>query len=170
MSDKHRINNQIIEDTIDLINEEGVMEKNVYIEDALNRAMELDMDLVEMSPPKNDRLAVCKILDYGKLRYKEEKKNKNHKQITKEIRFNFRIADHDLETKNKNVIKFLEKHMTVKYVMELKGREKHRVEEARQKMEGCLEVFINKANWTPLKESYGDVLRISTMLSPVNKN
>ena len=114
-------------DEVRLIDEEGVMVGIVSIDEALARAEEADLDLVNISP--NADPPVCKILDFGKYRYEQQKKEKNAKKnqhVTeiKEIRLSASIEDHDIEVKAKNAIKFLQDGDKVKVSLRFRGRER----------------------------------------------
>ena len=89
-------------------------------------ARELDLDLVEVSPNANP--PVCKILDYGKFRFEQEKKlresRKNQKVLKlKEIRMQPKIGSGDLDTKAKHVQEFLDEGCKVKVTIRFRGRE-----------------------------------------------
>ena len=93
---------------------------------ALTMAEESGLDLVEVSP--NGKPPVCKILDYGKLKYQEQKKaseaRKRQKTVdVKEIKMRPNIDTHDYEVKMRNVVKFLEGGDKVKVTMRFRGRE-----------------------------------------------
>ena len=93
---------------------------------ALAMAEESGLDLVEVSP--NGKPPVCKILDYGKLKYQEQKKaseaRKRQKTVDdKEIKMRPNIDTHDYEVKMRNVVKFLEGGDKVKVTMRFRGRE-----------------------------------------------
>ncbi len=114
-------------DEVRLIDEEGVMVGIVSIDEALSRAEEADLDLVNISP--NADPPVCKILDYGKYRYEQQKKEKNAKKnqhVTeiKEIRLSASIEDHDIEVKAKAATKFLQDGDKVKVSLRFRGRER----------------------------------------------
>ncbi len=96
------------------------------IEAALARARSLGLDLIEVAP--NVRPPVCKILDYGKYKYQQEKHKKEarkHSQATKvkEIKFRPNIAEHDYMTKLRLAEAFLDKGMKVKLSLWFKGRQ-----------------------------------------------
>ncbi len=98
----------------------------VPIRDALFKAEEAGLDLVEISP--NADPPVCKILDYGKFRYQEQKKKaearKKQKVIEiKELKLRPGIDDHDLEVKLKAAQRFLEEGDKVKFTLRFRGRE-----------------------------------------------
>ena len=93
---------------------------------ALAMAEESGLDLVEVSP--NGKPPVCKILDYGKLKYQEQKKaseaRKRQKTVdVKEIKMRPNIDTHDYEVKMRNVVKFLEGGDKVKVTLRFRGRE-----------------------------------------------
>jgi translation initiation factor IF-3 len=93
--------------------------------DALLKAQELGLDLVEVSP--NVRPPVCQIMDYGKFMYEKSKRKKDQKGSSKkekEIAFRYVIDKHDLETKAGQARKFIEKDYRVKLVVKFKAREK----------------------------------------------
>ena len=71
--DEHRINDRIEAREVRLVNQDGEMIGVVPLRDALERADEVGLDLVEISP--NATTPVCKILDYGKLKYEAQKKS-----------------------------------------------------------------------------------------------
>jgi translation initiation factor IF-3 len=93
--------------------------------DALKLAYEYGLDLVEVSPNANP--PVCKILDYGRLKYEEQKKQKEAKKKqqgeVREITMSPRISAHDLEVKLKKVREFLEEGNKVRIIIMFKGRE-----------------------------------------------
>lgn len=96
------------------------------IEDALRLASEKDRDLVEIAPQAKP--PVCKIIDYGKFRYEEQKRDKLQKKnqvvsILKEIRFHPNTDVHDFDFKTKHAINFLEDGNKVKATVQFKGRE-----------------------------------------------
>lgn len=169
MVKEYNINNGIKEKKVNLVQPDGSLLKDIDINDAIGIAKELELDLVEVSSSKKGRNATCKILDYGKLKYKESKKKKANKQIIKEIRFNFNISEHDLEVKNKKVLQFLEKRYIVRYSLILKGnREEALVNTAKNRMENNLEKFKEKGTWIPVETTKsGRMIRLLTVLSPI---
>lgn len=109
-----------------LIDENGEMIGVVTPSEALNRARAANLDLVEVSP--NAEPPVCKILDYGKYKYEEQKRKNEQKKKQKvieikEIQLRPVIDTHDLEVKLKNARKFLEKGDKLKVTMRFRGRE-----------------------------------------------
>ena len=96
------------------------------IADALALAREHDLDLVEVAP--NSDPPVCRLLDYGKFRYlqstKERELRKAHKNVgLREVRFRPRIGRHDIEAKERLVVKLLDEGNKVKVSVMHRGRE-----------------------------------------------
>lgn len=94
--------------------------------EALQLAMDADLDLVNVAP--NAKPPVCRIMDYGKYRYEMQKKEKearkNQKTVElKEVRFSSKIEEHDYQTKLRNVVKFLKAGDKVKCQVRFRGRE-----------------------------------------------
>lgn len=124
--DGPRINDEIRVPAVQLIDAEGQNKGIVPIEEALDLATEAELDLVEIVP--NATPPVCKILDYGKFRFTEQKKlaeaRKKQKVVEiKEIKLRPGIDDHDYETKMKAVKRFFEEGDKVKVTMRFRGRE-----------------------------------------------
>jgi translation initiation factor IF-3 len=96
--------------------------------DALRRAHDAGLDLVEVSP--NAEPPVCRIMDFGKFRYEESikrkrarKQNQGQGRVVKEVKFHANVAEHDYETKLGHARKFLEKGCKVKLSLQFRGRE-----------------------------------------------
>jgi len=109
-----------------LIDEEGEQVGVVTTEDARERAADAGMDLVEVSP--NADPPVCKIIDYGKLKYEQQKKKnearKKQKVIeVKEIKMRPNIDTHDYDVKMRAIHKFLGEGDKVKVTLRFRGRE-----------------------------------------------
>ena len=121
-----RTNREIRVREVQLIDAEGQNRGVVDIVEALRLAEEDGLDLVEIVPNANP--PVCKILDYGKFRFNEQKKaaeaRKKQKIVEiKEIKLRPGIDDHDYETKMKAVRRFFEEGDKVKFVLRFRGRE-----------------------------------------------
>ncbi len=98
----------------------------VSVKEALDKAIEVGLDLVEVSP--NAEPPVCKILDYGKYKYQEQKRKaeakKKQKVVeVKEIKLRPGIEDHDFNTKMRSIRKFIDHGDKVKVSMRFRGRE-----------------------------------------------
>lgn len=117
-----------------MIDEEGGQLGVVPIARALELARERDLNLVEVAP--NAQPPVCKILDYGKFKYEEEKKEraaKKHQHLSelKELRLRPRTDDHDLDVRARAARRFLEEGHKVKLQVRFRGRENTHPEVAR---------------------------------------
>lgn len=124
--DGTRINNDIRVLKVRLIDENGEMLGIYSTHEAQKLADEAGLDLVEISPHADP--PVCKILDYGKFKYEQQKKaneaRKKQKVIeVKEIKIRPAIGDHDYEVKLRAAKKFLNDENKVKVTLRLRGRE-----------------------------------------------
>jgi translation initiation factor IF-3 len=121
-----RINRQIRAREVFVIDADGNQKGIMSVFDAVMLAESVGLDLVEVSPNANP--PVCKILDFGKYRYEQEKRlrdaKKNQSVIKmKEIRMQPKIERHDLETKSKFIGDFLGEGNKVKVSIRFRGRE-----------------------------------------------
>ena len=124
--DGPRVNTEIGVPRVRLVDERGNMLGVVPRNEALTMAANAGLDLVEVAP--NADPPVCKILDYGKFKYEEQKKKnearKKQKIIeVKEIKLRPSIDDHDYEVKMRAMNKFIEEGDKVKVTMRFRGRE-----------------------------------------------
>ena len=139
------LNNQIRAKEIRLIDETGKQIGVVGLPEALQMARDRNLDLIQVTekvdPP------VCKIEDYGKYLYREEKKNRSIKKQKggelKGIRLTYNISLHDLETRARQAEKFLNKGDVVRVELTLRGREKALQDFAKEKMNKFLEILNN---------------------------
>jgi len=128
---------------------DGDNTEEVTIEDALKRAQEKEMDLVEVSPLSSP--PVCKIMDYGTYLYSQKKKDRKQKRATRQtetktIRLSIRTESHDLDVKAKQARKFLEDRNTVKVVVIFKGREMAHGDLGEQKLNEFYKLLEDIAN------------------------
>ena len=136
--DKLRINARIRVRDVRLIDENGVQVGIISTREAMDMARERDLDLVEVAPTANP--PVCRLMDYGKFRYEQTKKErearKNQKQVElKEIRMKPRTDTHDLEVKANSARRFLEEGHKVKFAVRFRGREIAHPEIGREMLE-----------------------------------
>lgn len=120
------MNKDISAPKVRLVDAEGEMRGVMSVEDALNAALDAGLDLVEVSPQADP--PVCKILDYGKYKYEQQKKaneaRKKQKVIdVKEVKVRPGIEEHDYQVKMRNVRRFLENGDKVKVTLRFRGRE-----------------------------------------------
>jgi translation initiation factor IF-3 len=105
------------------------------VDGALAKARESDLDLVEVAP--NDRPPVCRIMDYGKFKYQQNKKSSHtvHHPKLKEIRLRPKTGEHDIDFKVKQAIGFLEHKDKVQVSVIFRGRELAHIDEGRKVMD-----------------------------------
>lgn len=125
-TDAHRINRHIRVPQVRLVGADGAQLGVVPIEDALRRAEEAQLDLVEVAPTAQP--PVCRILDYGKFKYQQHKKEAEarRKQTTttvKELRLGYRTDVGDLERQIQKAREFLAEGDRVKFSLRFRGRE-----------------------------------------------
>ena len=130
-SDGPRINEMINSRSVRCIDPDGEQLGILSIDEAMNKAEELGLDLVELQP--NADPPVCKILDYGKHKYQAQKRaneaRKKQKIIeVKEIKLRPNIDQHDYQVKMKAVRKFIDGGDKVKITLRFRGREMAHVE------------------------------------------
>ena len=162
-----RFNNRIRAREIRLIDEQGAQVGIVALRDAIQMAEERGFDLVEVAP--NAVPPVCRIMDYGKFRYEQSKKErearKHQKQVElKEVRLKPKTDDHDIDVKAKQARKFLLGGDKVKFTLRFRGREIFHPDIGLKMLEGMAEDLrdISVIEQRPLME--GRVL--SLLLAP----
>ena len=133
-----RSNNRITSSEVQVITSDGDNLGILNINDAINRAREQGLDLIEIAP--NAKPPVCKIMDMGKYKYDAQKKankaKKKQKKIElKEIKLRPVTEVHDYTFKIKNAKKFLAKGDKVKFTVKFKGREMQHVQLGKNLME-----------------------------------
>jgi len=124
--DDRRINEAINADEVRLIDQDGEQIGVVSFDDAMERALDADLDLVEIDP--NAQPPVCRIMNYGKHRFEQAKRQqaarKKQKQIqVKEVKFRPATDEGDYQIKLRNVRRFLEEGDKVKITLRFRGRE-----------------------------------------------
>jgi translation initiation factor IF-3 len=120
------INEEIRDREVRLIDQNGEMLGVMLTRQALEIAEERQLDLVKIAPQAKP--PVCKLMDYGKYRFEQSKREreirKNQKVITvKEVRLSATIEDHDVEVKFRNAVKFLQDGDKVKVNIRFRGRQ-----------------------------------------------
>lgn len=106
---------------------------------AIELARSQGKDLVEIAPQAQP--VVCKIVDFGKYKYRQEKREKKHRKggKLKEMRFTTQIDNHDFETKVRRIIEFLKGDNKVKVTVIFRGREIVHMERGRELMERLIQ-------------------------------
>lgn len=132
-----RVNHRIRVPEVRVVAEDGSNLGVLPTQEALRRARDVGLDLVEINPKGSP--PVCKILDYGKFKYEESRKKREAKRKqtvveVKEIKLRPKTDDHDLEVKVRNARRFLEQGNKVKVVCRFRGREIAHPERARMQL------------------------------------
>ncbi|HLL48637.1 MAG TPA: translation initiation factor IF-3 [Longimicrobiaceae bacterium] len=135
INEKTRVNRQIRISPVRVIATDGEQLGILPIERALEIAEEQGLDLVEVAPLA--RPPVCRIMDYGKFKYEEQRKarearKKQHHVQIKEVKMRPGIEDHDFDFKTKHARRFLEEGNKVKLTMMFRGRQMAHPEHGRQ--------------------------------------
>src|SRR5690349_21607865 len=133
-----RINHRIRVPEVRVIGADGGMMGVMTTSDALRRAQEKGLDLVEVNPKAEP--PVCKILDFGKFKYDEKKKAREAKRKQsvveiKEIKLRPKTDDHDLQFKTRAAHRFLEAGHKVKFTVRFRGREITHPEKAHEQLD-----------------------------------
>jgi len=167
-----RINERIRLSPVRLIDEEGEQVGVLPVDEALRLARSKGMDLVEVAA--NSRPIVCKIMDYGRFRYEQEKKNreekrKQHQIDIKEVKYRPNINQHDFETKTNRARKFLEQGKHVKVTIMFRMREMRRPENGYEILRRVRDELadVAKVDREPTKELEGRDLTM--VIRPVKK-
>jgi translation initiation factor IF-3 len=132
-------------------------------DEALRRAREAGMDLVEVAP--TERPPVCRIMDYGKFKYSQKKKKqKHHEQKIKEVRLHPKTSDHDRDIKVNQAVAFLDKGDKVQFTMIFRGRERFHQDLGHQIFHGIITSLGEKVKVERAPRSEGQ--RMVMVLSP----
>jgi translation initiation factor IF-3 len=139
---------------------------------ALDRAQDMGYDLVEISP--NAQPPVCKIMDYGKFRFEEEKRMKDSRKKqkiirVKEIKFRPITDDHDFEYKVRNGIKFLERGDKLKITIRFRGREMTHQELGQRVLEKVRELITQSIQVIEEKKPLFEGRNLIMILSPAKR-
>lgn len=126
INERTRVNQQIRISPVRVIDPDGNQLGILPVEKALETAEEMGLDLVEVAPMA--RPPVCRIMDYGKFRYEEQRKarearKKQHRVDLKEVKLRPGIEDHDFDFKARHARRFLEEGNKVKVTMMFRGRQ-----------------------------------------------
>ena len=122
----HQINDEIRDKELRIIDTDGSQLGIMSASEALDKAAEKNLDLVKISPMAKP--PVCKIMDYGKYRFEQAKREKEarknqHIVDIKEIRLSLNIDTHDFETKRNHALRFISEGNKVKVSIRFRGRE-----------------------------------------------
>ena len=142
------INEQIRDREIRLIGEDGEQLGIMSAREAMKIAQEAELDLVKIAPAAKP--PVCKIIDYGKYKYEQSRKEKEAKKKqktveVKEVRLSPNIDTNDLNTKINNAKKFISKGNKVKVTLRFRGREMAHVQQSKHILDDFAETLADVA-------------------------
>jgi len=162
-----RVNEQIREKEVRLIAENGENLGIVSIETALAQAKDKGLDLVEIASATKP--TVCKVVDYGKHHYRQEKRQRKQKRQTrlKEVKFTIKIGNHDFETKMRRVRTFLSAGNQVRVTIFFRGREIVHANRGHALMDKVAEMVSDIAKLDHQPSQKGKVLQM--LLVPVDQ-
>ena len=166
-----RCNEQIRISPIRLIDEDGKEVGIVEVREAISRARDAGIDLVEVAP--QSKPPVCRIMDYGKWKYaqnKKEQKSKAHRHETqlKEIRIKTpKIGEHDLQIKVSHAKEFLQRGDRVQFTLRFRGRELAHLDEGKRIFD---QIKTNLGELAKVDQDYRyEGKRITMTLAPAGK-
>lgn len=152
MSKNKKINEEIRANRVKIIDDKWEQLWTFSLEEALKKAEELELDLVEVW--EQDWVALVKLMDYGKFLFKQQKninksKTNSKKNDLKTVRLTYKIWDHDLEIRKNQCIKFAKELHPVKVELRLKWRENHYANQAQEKINLFIESLSEyyKIDW-----------------------
>ena len=150
-----RINEQIRISPVRVIRPPESNWESLATDEALAKAREADLDLVEVAP--NERPPVCRIMDFGKFKYQQKKrqhKGHAHQSKIKEIRVRPKTGEHDIEVKVNQAREFLEHKDKVIVSVVFRGRELAHIEEGQRVIKQIIEQLadIGKVEQTPSQQ------------------
>jgi translation initiation factor IF-3 len=158
INERTRVNQQIRISPVRVIDPDGEQLGILPIEKALEVAEERGLDLVEVAPLA--RPPVCRIMDYGKFRYEEQRKardarKKQHRVELKEVKLRPGIEEHDFEFKARHARRFLEEGNKVKITMMFRGRQMAHPELGRVVLDRMMKVVedVGKVESSPMMEA-----------------
>jgi translation initiation factor IF-3 len=138
--------------------------------EALKIAREKGLDLVEVSPTAQP--PVCRIMDFGKYMYEQEKKERQAKKnqktfVVKEVKFRINVDEHDYQTKKNHVLRFLEEGDKVKATIFFRGREMTRQMLGREILQRLIKDISDKGIVENMPRQEGNTLHL--ILAPPKK-
>jgi translation initiation factor IF-3 len=171
INEKVRVNRQIRISPVRVIDPEGEQIGILPIERALEIAEEQGLDLVEVAPMA--RPPVCRIMDYGKFKYEEQRqareaRKKQHHVQLKEVKMRPGIEDHDFDFKVRHAKKFLEEGNKVKLTMMFRGRQMAHPEYGRKVLDRVFQELqeVSKIEAHPMLEGRSMVMVLAPTAKP----
>jgi translation initiation factor IF-3 len=171
INEKTRVNRQIRISPVRVISPDSEQLGILPIERALEIAEELGLDLVEVAPLA--RPPVCRIMDYGKFKYEEQRqardaRKKQHHVQLKEVKMRPAIEDHDFDFKVRHARKFLEEGNKVKLTMMFRGRQMAHPEFGRQVLDRVFQELqdMSKVEAHPMLEGRSMIMVLAPLAKP----
>jgi len=163
-----RVNDRIRVPEVRVVDDTGENLGVMPTEQARSLAREKGLDLVEVAPQA--RPPVCKIVDYGKFHYQQEKRERKtkHRSKLKEVKFTIKIGEHDFQTKLKRARTFLEKGDVVRVSIFFRGREIVHASRGRDLLKRVEEEVKDLARVEGRPTARGKILQM--MLVPTQQN
>jgi translation initiation factor IF-3 len=164
------VNREIRAPRVRVVDEFGEQLGIMSSREALQLAMDRELDLVEIAPQATP--PVCKIIDYGKFKYEQQKRDKTqrkhqHQQQLKEVRLHPRTDNHDVDFKTRHAREFLQEGHKVKFTVVFRGREITHQNIGRELLEGIIQSLAEDAKVDqPIRM---DGRNMSTILAPEAK-
>jgi translation initiation factor IF-3 len=164
------VNREIRAPRVRVVDEFGEQLGIMSSREALQLAMDRELDLVEIAPQATP--PVCKIIDYGKFKYEQQKRDKTqrkhqHNQQLKEVRLHPRTDSHDVDFKTRHAREFLQEGHKVKFTVVFRGREITHQNIGRELLEGIIQSLVEDAKVDqPIRM---DGRNMSTILAPETK-
>jgi translation initiation factor IF-3 len=144
-------NDEIYGYSVVLIDENGSNKGEVNKRSAITQAKSIGLDLVQVGKSPNG-IPICKFADAGKIKYEASKKKTTVKQTeTKEMMFHLKTGENDIQIKKNKIRGMLEKKCIVKFGIELKGRERAFMDNAKQILTSAVSDFSGIAKWDDIK-------------------
>jgi len=162
-----RINERITAKEVRVVDDVGENRGVMQTNEARNLAREKGLDLVEVAPQANP--PVCRIVDYGKYHYQQEKRDRKQKRRTKlkEVKFTIKIGDHDFQTKLNRARDFLSRGDMVRVSIFFRGREVVHASRGREMLKRVEEQVRDIARVEGQPSSKGRILQM--MLVPTQQ-
>ena len=165
-----KVNSEIRAPEVRVIVDDGQQLGILSLNEALSKAEQMGKDLVEIAPKANP--PVCKIIDFGKFRYKQTKREKENKKTqhqvkVKEVKLRPNIDVHDLNTKLSHAREFLEKSNKVKFICMFRGRQMLHIDLGRKLLEKVIDELQDVSTVEMLPKLLGR--NMTVVLAPLSK-
>lgn len=170
-NDEPRVNGEITAEQVLVIDEEGVKLGVMTVDEATQIAGDRELDVVEVAP--DGKPPVCRIMDYGKYRYQQQKRDKDARkkqkvQALKEMKMRPKIDEHDYDFKTRAIAKFLESGHRVKVSVFFRGREMAFLDKGREVLKRVADDVAEVGRMEGEPRMEGRYMR--SMFTPINNS